>query len=213
MNDSVSPVVHLVDDDEAVRDALALLLGTVGLRVERWPNARAFVDGFDRESIGAVVLDVRMPGESGLTLLEQMPAAGIDHPVILMTGHGTIEMCRRAFKFGAVEFLEKPVDDERLLAAVHEAIRAHVATRERLVADREARTAFARLSVREREILAHVVLGATNKQIARAIGLSPRTVETHRANLSAKLQVDSLAALIRGYAALVEALPGQAGGT
>jgi two-component system, LuxR family, response regulator FixJ len=203
----VSPLIHLVDDDDAVREALALLIGSVGLRVVGWKHPQAFLDRFDRESIGAVVLDVRMPGASGLSVLEQLRAQGVDQPVIMLTGHGTAEMCRRAFKAGAADFLEKPVDDEQLLEALHGAVRAHVRSRERLGADREVRERVARLSEREREILALVVAGLTNKEIARALTLSPRTVETHRANLSAKLEVESLAQLIRRYGAHVEQSP------
>ena len=203
----VSPLIHLVDDDDAVREALALLIGSVGLRVVGWKHPQDFLDRFDRESIGAVVLDVRMPGASGLSVLEQLRAQGVDQPVIMLTGHGTAEMCRRAFKAGAADFLEKPVDDEQLLEALHGAVRAHVRSRERLGADREERKRVARLSEREREILSLVVAGLTNKEIARALTLSPRTVETHRANLSAKLEVESLAQLIRRYGAHVEQSP------
>ena len=198
----ISPLINLVDDDDAVRESLALLLGTVGLRVAMWSHPQAFLEGFDRESVGAVLLDVRMPGLSGLTVLEQLRAQGVDQPVIMLTGHGTVEMCRRAFKSGAAEFLEKPVDDEQLLEAVHNAVRAHVRSRERHAADREARERYARLSEREREVLSMVVEGLTNKEIGRALALSPRTVETHRANLSAKLQAETLAQLIRRYATL-----------
>ncbi|NBR27177.1 MAG: DNA-binding response regulator [Betaproteobacteria bacterium] len=204
---SISPLIHLVDDDEAVRDSLALLIGTVGLRVATWKHPQEFLDNFDRESIGAVILDVRMPGLSGPAVLDLMRAQGADQPVIMLTGHGTIEMCRRAFKAGAVEFLEKPVDDDPLLEAIHNAVRAHVKSRERHAADREARERFATLSEREREILALVVEGLTNKEIARALALSPRTVETHRANLSEKLQAGSLAQLIRRYASLIDQPP------
>ena len=204
---SISPLIHLVDDDEAVRDSLALLIGTVGLRVATWKHPQEFLDNFDRESIGAVILDVRKPGLSGPAVLDLMRAQGADQPVIMLTGHGTIEMCRRAFKAGAVEFLEKPVDDDPLLEAIHNAVRTHVQSRERHTADREARERFATLSEREREILALVVEGLTNKEIARALALSPRTVETHRANLSEKLHAGSLAQLIRRYASLIDNPP------
>jgi FixJ family two-component response regulator len=200
-----TPLIHLVDDDAAVRRSLALLIGTVGLSVTEWPHPQAFLDGFDRESVGAIVLDVRMPGLSGLTVLHQLQAQGVDQPVIMLTGHGTVDMCRRAFKAGAAEFLEKPVDDERLLEALHDGVRRHVLTRERLSADRDARERYARLSEREREVLALVIEGQTAKQIARTLGVSPRTVEAHRANLGAKLETDSLAQLIRRFAMLVEA--------
>ncbi|WP_296495399.1 response regulator [Rhodoferax sp.] len=202
MNAPLSPLIHLIDDDDAVRAGLALLIGTVGLRVQAWADPQEFMRSFDRQGIGAIVLDVRMPGISGLTVLDQLVAQGVDQPVIMLTGHGTVELCRRAFKSGATEFLEKPVDDEVLLEALQNAVRQHVRSRERHQADRQAREHYAQLSEREREVLGLIVEGLTNKEIGRALGLSPRTVETHRANLFAKLQVESLAHLIRHYAAL-----------
>ena len=129
----------------------------------------------------------------------------MDQPVIMLTGHGTVEMCRRAFKAGAAEFLEKPVDDELLIEALQNAVRQHVRSRQRLQADHDAQQRYAQLSAREREVLGLIVEGLTNKEIGRALALSPRTVETHRANLFAKLSIDSLAQLIRRYAALVDA--------
>jgi RNA polymerase sigma factor (sigma-70 family) len=200
-----SPTIQLIDDDEAVRDSLALLIGTVGLRVMTWADPQAFLAHFDRDGIGAIVLDVRMPGISGLTVLDTLVAQGVDQPVIMLTGHGTVDMCRRAFKAGAAEFLEKPVDDELLIETLQNAVRQHVQSRERHQADRAARERFAQLSEREREVLGLIVAGLTNKEIGRALDLSPRTVETHRANLFAKLQAESLAQLIRSYAALVDA--------
>lgn len=204
MNAPQSPLVHLIDDDEAVRASLALLISTVGLRVQGWADPQRFLREFPRQDIGAIVLDVRMPGISGLTVLDTLVAQGVDQPVIMLTGHGTVEMCRRAFKSGAAEFLEKPVDDEALLEAVQNAVRQHVASRERLAAGRAARERYAQLSEREKEVAALIVQGLTNKEIARALALSPRTVETHRANLFAKLQAESLAQLIRQYAAVIE---------
>lgn len=206
MNDAtlLSPVIHLVDDDEAVRSSLALLIGTVGLRVRTWSTPDDFLAGFDAAGVGAVLLDVRMPGTSGLVVLEMLAARGVDQPVIMLTGHGTVDMCRRAFKAGAAEFLEKPVDDDLLLDTLQKAVRHHVRSRERLRADRVARQRYDQLSEREREVLGLIIEGLTNKEIARALGLSPRTVETHRANLFAKLEVESLAQLIRRYARLVE---------
>ncbi len=204
---SLSPLIHLIDDDEAVRSSLALLIGTVGLRVQAWPDPQAFMAGFDRQTIGAIVLDIRMPGISGLTVLDTLVAQGVDQPVIMLTGHGTVEMCRRAFKAGAAEFLEKPVDDEALLEALQNAVRQHVKSRERSQADRHAHERYAQLSAREREVLGLIVAGLTNKEIGRALDVSPRTVESHRASLFAKLEAESLAQLIRHYAGLVEANP------
>jgi FixJ family two-component response regulator len=203
----LSPLIHLLDDDAAVRDSLALLLSTVGLRVQTWADPQTFLEHFARDSIGAIVLDVRMPGISGLTVLDTLVAQGVDQPVILLTGHGTVDMCRRAFKAGAAEFLEKPVNDEALIEALQQAIRQHVKSRERNAANRQARDRYTQLSEREREVLGLIVAGLTNKEIGRALDLSPRTVETHRANLFAKLQAESLAQLIRHYALLVDETP------
>ncbi|MDR2331976.1 response regulator transcription factor [Diaphorobacter ruginosibacter] len=204
MTSSLSPLIHLVDDDAAVRDSLALLIGTVGLRVQPWSDPQVFLSEFDRGDVGAIVLDVRMPGTSGLAVLDTLVEQGVDQPVIMLTGHGTVEMCRRAFKAGAAEFLEKPVDDELLIEALQAAVRQHVRSRERHKADLHARERYAQLSGREREVLGLIVEGLTNKEIGRALTLSPRTVETHRANLFGKLETDSLAQLIRRYAALVD---------
>ena len=201
---TLSPLIHLIDDDAAVRDGLSLLISTVGLRVQPWADPQAFMTSFNRETIGAIVLDVRMPGISGLTVLDTLMAQGVDQPVIMLTGHGTVEMCRRAFKSGAAEFLEKPVNDEQLLEALQNAVRQHVKSRERNKNDRQAQERFAQLSEREREVLGLIVAGLTNKEIGRALDVSPRTVETHRANLFAKLEAESLAQLIRRYAILVE---------
>ncbi|HSW18277.1 MAG TPA: response regulator [Ramlibacter sp.] len=204
MSAPLSPLVQLVDDDEAVRESLAALIGAVGLRVQPWGDPQQFLDSFDRDSIGAIVLDVRMPGLGGLQVLEQLLAQQVDHPVVMLTGHGTVEMCRRAFKAGAAEFLQKPVDDEALLEALQAAVRQHVRRRERHRAGRVTRERYAQLSEREREVLGFIVGGLTNKEIGRALGLSPRTVESHRANLFGKLEIESLAQLIRQYADLAE---------
>ncbi|MFC6279662.1 MULTISPECIES: response regulator transcription factor [Polaromonas] len=202
---TLSPLIHLIDDDEAVRSSLALLIGTVGLRVQPWADPQAFVHGFDRQTIGAIVLDVRMPGVSGLSTLDTLISQGVDQPIIMLTGHGTVEMCRRAFKAGAAEFLEKPVNDEQLLEALQNAVRQHVQSRERNKIDQHAQARFAQLTEREREVLGLIVAGLTNKEIGRALDVSPRTVETHRANLFSKLEAESLAQLIRHYASLVDA--------
>lgn len=204
MPSTLSPLIHLVDDDAAVREGLALLISTVGLRVQTWANPQTFLAEFDRHSVGAIVLDVRMPGISGLAVLDTLIAEQVTQPVLMLTGHGTVEMCRRAFKAGAVEFLEKPVHDELLIEALQAAVRQHVRSRERLQADQQAQERYAQLSNREREVLGLIVEGLTNKEIGRALELSPRTVETHRANLLVKLATDSLAQLIRRYAELVD---------
>lgn len=193
------PAVFLVDDDEAVRDALATLIGTMGLQVHDYPNAQAFLQTFDPEAIGCLIVDVRMPQVSGLQLQEHLTQAGIDLPVIVITGHGDIDVCRRAFRAGAVEFLTKPVDELALLEAIGLGIRTHLARRSRRLITQEAQDAVAGLTAREGEVLRLIVEGASNKQAARALGISARTVETHRASVFEKLRVDSLAQLVRMY--------------
>lgn len=197
-----SPLIHLVDDDEAVRAGLALLLKSVGLRAEPYADPQDFLERFDRAAIGCVVLDIRMPGMSGLDVLERL-AAEADLPVILLTGHGSVDLCRRAFKGGALEFLQKPVDDDLFLDTVQKALRQHIASRATLAATQEARQRLERLSGREQEVLLRICAGMTNKEIARELSLSPRTVETYRANVFDKLEVDTLAQLIRQYLPLM----------
>lgn len=202
MNQQHSPLIYLVDDDDAVREALALLLKSVGLRAEGFASPQQFLAQHDRHGIGCVVLDIRMPGISGLDVLDTL-ATGSDLPVIMLTGHGNVDLCRRAFKSGAVEFLQKPVDDDLFLDAVQKAVRQHIGSRERQAATLAAREKLARLSGRELEVLQRIADGLSNKEIARELALSPRTVETYRANVFAKLEVDTLAQLIRHYLALL----------
>lgn len=198
-----SPLVYLVDDDEAVRDGLAMLLRSVGLRSEGHGDPLAFLSSLSPQSIGCVVLDIRMPGIGGLDVLARL-AQVCDLPVVMLTGHGNVDLCRRAFKGGAMEFLQKPVDDDVFLDAVQAAVRSHVASRERQAVTQAAVDRLTRLSGREREVLVRIVQGMSNKEIAREFELSPRTVETYRANVFEKLEADSLAQLIRQYATLLD---------
>ncbi|SMB97189.1 response regulator transcription factor [Deinococcus hopiensis] len=204
MTPSPEPTVYLVDDDAAVRDALAFLLGTVGLQVRVFPDGSALQGGLDGGNVGCLLLDIRMPHVSGLQLQEQLRTQGVDLPIIIMTGHGNVDLCRRAFQQGAVDFLEKPIDETALLEAVQRAIRQHLWQRERAESSAEARSRLARLTEREREVLAGVMDGQTSKQSAKVLGISARTVETHRASLFEKLEVHSLAELMRVYLNVVE---------
>ncbi|MCY1222275.1 Transcriptional regulatory protein FixJ [compost metagenome] len=197
-----SPLVYLVDDDDAVREGLALLLRSVGLRSEGHGDPQAFLAALSPQAIGCVVLDIRMPGIGGLDVLARLAEVS-DLPVVMLTGHGNVDLCRRAFKGGAMEFLQKPVDDDVFLDAVQAAVRSHVASRERQAVTQAAVDRLARLSGRERDVLVRIVQGMSNKEIAREFDLSPRTVETYRANVFAKLEADSLAQLIRQYATLL----------
>lgn len=198
MSDCQAPLIYLVDDDDAVRDALALLLRSVGLRSQGFADPAAFLAAYEPHAIGCVVLDLRMPGIGGLEVLTRLQASS-DLPVILLTGHGNVAHCRRAFKQGACEFLQKPVDDDVLLEAVQVAVRQHSSRRASQAASLAARERLARLSGREHDVLQRIAEGMSNKAIARELELSPRTVETYRANVFAKLEVDTLAQLIRDY--------------
>ncbi|WP_251864977.1 response regulator [Achromobacter sp. Marseille-Q4962] len=200
---SQDPLVYLVDDDDAVRDGLALLLRSVGLRSAGYGDPLRFLQELAPQAIGCVVLDIRMPGAGGLDVLARLAEAS-DLPVLMLTGHASVDLCRRAFKGGAMEFLQKPVDDDAFLDAVQAAVRTHIASRGRLAATQAARDRLARLSGREREVLQCVAQGMSNKEIARLYALSPRTVETYRAHVFEKLEADTLAQLIRQYAALLD---------
>jgi FixJ family two-component response regulator len=189
--------VFLVDDDEDVRDALGLLLRMAGFTVEAYASALAFLARPDRSTLGCLVADVRMPGLSGLQLLEQLAAEGDRLPTVVITGHGDIGACRRAFRSGAVDFLTKPVDEQVLIEAV-EAGLARIPARPLVGRDvREAQVKLLQVTPREREVLDMVAAGLSTKEIARTLGLSPRTVETHRANLGAKLGTTSVAEMVR----------------
>lgn len=189
--------VHLVDDDAEVRAALSLLLRTVGLRAETYPDPAAFLARLGAAMPGPILLDLRMPVMSGLQLQAELAARGCGWPVILLTGHGGLDACRRAFKAGAVDFLTKPVDEEALIEAVQGAYARLAAGQSRLAERNEARALLALLTEREREVLAMVAGGHPTKDIARALALSPRTVETHRAHVAAKLGTSAVAELAR----------------
>ncbi len=189
--------VHLIDDDADVRGALALLLKSAGFDVSPWADARAFLDQKATAAPGCIVTDVRMPGLSGLQLLERLGAEAGGWPVVVVTGHGDVAACRRAFRGGAVDFLTKPVDEQVLL----EAIEAGFARLEERTAasleSAEAQALLQKLTGREREILDMVARGWATKEIARALDVSPRTIETHRANLAEKLGTTSVAEMVR----------------
>ncbi|MBX9758971.1 MAG: response regulator [Beijerinckiaceae bacterium] len=189
--------VFLIDDDEDVRQALSLLLRTAGFSVDAFASALAFLERHDRKTLGCIVLDVRMPGLSGLQLLERLAAEGERMPVIVVTGHGDVNACRRAFKSGAVDFLSKPVDEQVLLEAIETGFVRLEARRRESDERAESQALYARLTQREREILDMVARGWATKEIARALDVSPRTIETHRANISEKLGTTSVAEMVR----------------
>jgi two-component system, LuxR family, response regulator FixJ len=190
-------VVHVIDDDDAVRDSLTFLLRTVGIEVRSYPSAGAFLDAVAGAQLKCVITDVRMPGMSGIDLLRRLRELKIDVPVIVITGHGDVPLAVEAMKIGAADFLEKPFDDDTLLASVRSALERQNgdAKRSSERADIEAR--MSALSKRERDVLGGLIAGHANKQIAFDLGISPRTVEIYRANLMNKMQAGSLSELVR----------------
>ena len=189
--------VHLIDDDPAVRKALALLLETIGLKVYSFEGPTTFLAQLPHLGAGVVVLDMRMPVMSGLKLQEELRGRNIDWPTVLITGHGDIDACRRAFRNGAVDFLTKPVDEQDLIDAIQrgQAVLSKAAQHDAEQADH--RQSLARLTPREREVLALVSQGLATKDIALALDLSPRTVESHRAALCTKLETTSVVEMTR----------------
>jgi two-component system, LuxR family, response regulator FixJ len=190
-------VVHVIDDDEALRESLAFLLRTAQLEVKSYASARAFLDSLPDESLSCVITDVRMPDISGIDLLRRLKELKIGVPVIVITGHGDVALAVEAMKIGAVDFFEKPFDDDLLLASVRSALREREGEKKRYAERAEIESRIAALSPRERDVLVGLVEGRANKQIAFDLGISPRTVEIYRANLMNKMQADSLSDLVR----------------
>jgi two-component system response regulator FixJ len=188
--------VHVIDDDDAVRDSVAFLLGTEGMRVATYDSAPGFLRSADKAS-GCVVADVRMPDMDGIELLRQLAGRGIKLPVIIITGHGDIPLAVEAMKAGAVDFIEKPFDDALLLGAIRTALRAAVGRAEREAERLAILERLDLLSTRERQVLEGIVPGRANKVIAFDLGISPRTVEVYRANLMSKLEAGSVSDLVR----------------
>lgn len=193
----MTPTVFLVDDDAAVRDALSTLFRAEGLAVSEHDSAESFLADLSPEACGCLVLDLRMPGLSGIQLQQELTDRHITLPIIFLTGHGDIPMSVRALKAGAVDFFEKPADPDMLLERVREALALDTERRDTRTQQTQMSTRYERLTEREREILSLVADGRTSKEIARALGISPRTVEVHRSHIMEKLDAGSLADLIR----------------
>ncbi len=199
-------IIFIVDDDEAVRNALTFLLTAAGHAVESFASARAFLEKYDPNQHGCLILDVRMPHMTGLEVQQELNARGWRIPTIFITGHGTVPIAIAALRAGAFEFLEKPLRDDVLLASVERAlareeiVRQHAARRGEL----EARARL--LTPRERDVMRLVAEGGDNKSIARRLGISYRTVEIHRARVMEKMQARSLSELVRMVIALEEGI-------
>ena len=190
-------VVHVIDDDADVRQSLAFLLSTAGLAVRVHDSAVAFLKVLPEIKDGCVVTDVRMPGIDGLELQRRLGQLEKRLPVIVMTGHGDVPLAVEAMKAGAVDFIEKPFDDEVMLSAIRAALARNADDRERNARAAAIQERIARLSDRERDVLDRLVAGKANKVIAYELGISPRTVEVYRANVMTKMQADSLSELVR----------------
>ena len=201
-------IVHVIDDDEGLRESLAFLLRTAQLEVRSFASAKAFLESLPDPRLSCVITDVRMPELSGIDLLRRLKETKIAVPVIVITGHGDVALAVEAMKIGAVDFLEKPFDDEVLLASVEAALRRHGGQTKRDGERAEIESRLAALSPRERDVLGGLVAGRANKQIAYDLGISPRTVEIYRANLMNKMQAGSLSDLVR-MALVVDILKSQ----
>jgi two-component system response regulator FixJ len=188
--------VHVIDDDDAVRESLSFLLRSARLDVQAYESAAAFLNALPVNA-GCIVTDVRMPEVSGIDLLRRLRDRGIAMPVIVMTGHGDVPLAVEAMKIGAVDFFEKPFDDEALLAAVRAALGNWEKGAQHEAERAELRAKLGSLSSREREVLNGLVAGLPNKTIAYDLGISPRTVEIYRANVMTKMNAGSLSELVR----------------
>jgi two-component system response regulator FixJ len=190
-------VVHVIDDDDAARDSLKFLLEAAKLTVRAYESGSAFIDALPRIERGCVITDVRMPGISGIELLQYLKKLPFELPVIVITGHGDVPLAVEAMKLGAIDFFEKPFDDDALLGAVRAAMNQYEKDIKRETSRAEIGNRIDALSPRERQVLEGLVAGQPNKNIAFDLGISPRTVEIYRANVMTKMQAGSLSELVR----------------
>ena len=193
----MSPVVHIVDDDEDLRQSLVFLLGSVGIEACIYPDATAFLAEFDPDEPAVVIVDVRMPGISGFELQERLVARDYPAPVVFCSAHGDIPMSVRAMTQGAVDFLEKPYEPQRMLEVVQEQLREAGRRFEAHAYRRDVRRRLDTLTQREREVLRLVIDGLPSQVIARQLGTSVKTIDVHRARIKAKTNAESLGALVR----------------
>jgi two-component system response regulator FixJ len=190
-------IVHLIDDDAAVRDAVGMLLRTEGFRVLPYDSAPAFLKAAQARAEGCVVTDVRMPEMNGIELIAKMQEERLSTPVVVLTAHADVPLAVEAMKLGAVDLLEKPFEDEALIAAIHAALDRRNAEENKSRESNDVKNRLASLTRRENEILAGLLKGLSNKVIAHDLGISIRTAEVHRANIMAKMRAGNLAELVK----------------
>lgn len=194
--------VFVIDDDVDVRDSLKWLLESVGLNVQTYENALTFFDDFDKRRSGCIVMDVRMPGLSGINAQKKLPEHEIELPVIMISAHGNVDMAVTALTQGAMTFIEKPFDDQVLIDHVHNALEKDRARFARRSSQTRIRERYDSLTRRERQVLELIVKGLSNQEAADELGINRKTVEGHRANMTAKMKVDSFAELVQVAIAL-----------
>jgi FixJ family two-component response regulator len=200
----LKPTVYIVDDDDAVRESLELLLDSVDQQTKSFESAQAFLDSYNPDTLGCIVLDIRMPGMNGMELHKELNRLGSILPIIFVTGHGDVPMAVEAMQHGAVDFVQKPYREQELLDKINQALALDTKQRASLLEKQDIKKHLATLTARENEVLDELVEGKANKVIAAELGISQRTVEIHRARVMEKMATHSLAHLVRMIMAVRE---------
>jgi FixJ family two-component response regulator len=199
MNEASDKVVYIVDDDEGVRESLSALLQSIGIVTRGFDSAEASLDAIENESPACMLVDVRMPGMSGLELQRQLAERGLSVQLVMITGHGDISMAVQAMKNGATDFLEKPFNEQVLIDRVHKCVQQSMIATQKNRHKKQAQSRLSMLTGREHEVLLELVAGKPSKKIAASLGLSPKTVDVHRSNIMRKTCTTSIAELVRMY--------------
>nr|WP_208321374.1 response regulator transcription factor [Thiohalophilus thiocyanatoxydans] len=189
--------IHVVDDDQAVRESIEWLIESVGLNIRTYASANEFLENYTEDSLGCLILDVRMPGISGLDLQHILTERGIDLSVVFVTGHGDVPMAVRALKNGAVDFIEKPFNDQLLLDTIQSAVQKHSQRLKQRAELENLQTRYDNLTTREQEVMDRVVTGKPNRDVGGELGISVKTVEVHRAKVMEKMRARSIADLVK----------------
>ncbi|ROR94871.1 LuxR family two component transcriptional regulator [Sinobacterium caligoides] len=193
----LKPAVYVIDDDDAVRESLELLLDSVGQQTKSYDSAQSFLDSYSNNMLGCIVLDIRMPGMNGMELQKELNRLGSILPIIFVTGHGDVPMAVEAMQHGAVDFVQKPYREQELLDKINQALALDTKQRASLLEKQAIRERLSALTARESEVMEELVEGKANKVIAAELGISQRTVEIHRSRVMEKMGTHSLAHLVR----------------